>query len=1511
MGAAYVDLNPGERPVPPGGLKAGRLGRIDRGPRPHRADTTPVPSIEPGTFGIEDKHIRDLITLFEQHQVIVVHAPTGSGKSTFLPWRLLNPPDPYPHDAITRHGTIVVTQPRIEATQGIPRFLASKLHGAAVGAGVDIGFRHSKAVDKSDSRNRLLFATDGTLLNMIRRGELNSCSTVVIDEAHERSLNIDLILALVRRQLVMLPQLRLLIVSATINTDSFVSFFGPEISATAISMPGKPDNPVYERWRGSEEIPTSQWPARMAGEVAHRTLEILQWMAGGPRPADIPIHVPCYNGDILAFLPGTRMIKAAVAELGELIEEDDHLQGAVEVLPLYAELPQRQRARALRPENRSQRTKWRVIVSTNIAETSLTIDGIRHVVDSGLINSTEWDSSTLTTVVRPKPHSRSGLLQRRGRAGRTASGIWHCLFSRTQFEALPFETPPEIVRAPLERVVLTAAAAGISDSAALKWLEPGPPEGELRRATATLRGIGAITADGDPTPFGTELAASPEAFDAAAVLMCADEAGVAVEAATVLAAVRDRRWVKVLRWSDNWPAVTRLHADRVHSALLSECRDDLDAVLLLFHLWEMAEPGERSAVSKRYLLDDGALRSILEARAKLLQSLQSRTKTVEIRPVEPGLADRLRRVIAWSSPNALYGAAEEGWRPVLVPRADREVVTRLHSGAVSELDSDTLISRGGRTPEFLASLVRDRRIQWISPLQDPADRVTLSFCVALTHNHLSDDVPLLAHVAGHGIAAAAKPPLVIPGERIRAELVGERRDGIQVRRIFSEAPLLVPDLHLTELEDAVPETGDLDQRSGERADLGSLEPDLSSAVEFLDSDDSALPSSEAEDTALQDNPYAELEIVSTGFDAQHPIVAVTGVVDGVVYAEPDPIAAAESFAARFRPGSECRVLVKEIRTLNRDRTRVLVGQEPTTGVNVPISAIEIGFGVRYSMLDDRMVGSWRNLAVVGTDPSNALVALSALPWTVGVLTRIAKNGAAPLTATIVDAASDQIWLALEADGLRIRSEDPPIAVGIPSDYLPLRPQELSVGQTVRVLPLKSRPRRSEVDLDVDNFHLPTGPFQRRGKTLTLDGEVTPTDVLAMYRAMQTLSPAEQIAMGRALERLVARTLRPRLRVIDTTGLQALAGRVRSTATILETNTERITVRTDTGLVTSIVNAHLAWPGRPIPTLSAGQTVEAFIDEVDVAKGRAYLSLRHPDEDPLRLIDDARSYRGLVVDSNRAGLLVNCADLPETVFIPSSETMVSGKNPRPEANTHVSFKVIEVDIERRRIVASLAQYRRQWSLPNDLTAVLRNRDRIDPNRLRPLVGDTPHLRIDERQNLVVRWSSELGGVPPEIAAGVIDDLVSGQVTEIVVPFLWPISTSEFRATLAADFRALLGNEKVEQQWHTYVVHPSRIAAEAIVETIRGAFPYRIVATGLRCASAGQFASALRAFREAERTRGQEAARLTFERPLNYVDLAVGDTWEAFAQRLASHSLTLTEPKYCVDSRIQWVSTGPVT
>jgi len=208
-------------------LDAGRLGKLTHYDRLHRTVETTAKFHLPNSdidFGIKDENFLELKEKLDNNQVVVVVGPTGSGKSTFLPYRLLAPPEPIARDYFTRFGQIIVTQPRLQATRTIPEFVARDLHGCSLGAGGEIGFIH-RGDRSADNHTKLIYCTDGTLINWIATGKLSDIGIIVIDEAHERSLNIDVILGLQKLKLPLYPQLKVIIASATIDTDLFRNYF--------------------------------------------------------------------------------------------------------------------------------------------------------------------------------------------------------------------------------------------------------------------------------------------------------------------------------------------------------------------------------------------------------------------------------------------------------------------------------------------------------------------------------------------------------------------------------------------------------------------------------------------------------------------------------------------------------------------------------------------------------------------------------------------------------------------------------------------------------------------------------------------------------------------------------------------------------------------------------------------------------------------------------------------------------------------------------------------------------------------------------------------------------------------------------------------------------------------------------------------------------------------------------------------------------------------------------------
>jgi HrpA-like RNA helicase len=806
------------------------LGRFDRADRPHVAKDTQPPPLDPNKFGIKDDRLVEMFDFFKQDpglQVAVVVGPTGSGKSTYFPFRLIELPESFkgpagderssywtvpieteedlaaareevehtplslgqrrfykdrPDDPraeehqvsgpegldprmFHRYGQVVITQPRIQATRGIPRYIAGAMMGCELGAGHDVGFRHSESPN-SDWSTKLAFVTDGTLITWIAKGELDKINTIMIDEAHERSLNIDIIIGLLTQLLPRYPRLRLLIASATISSDLFINHFNQHLpkrydaagnllpNCRLMNFEGKsfkvsphfrtaapldyyredlPAGPEGEKdWEGKYRA-----PGEIHTEVADQALEILEAMYcteanGGyledqeegssePRKIDITER----QGDILCFLHGEKPIQNCVTEIKK--RGEDVLAGKAElkVLPLYTTLKQSEQDEALmerpqphaqlqdaileqleaflngtprgdilailnnagkihelcdllraaiqsptRKKNKDQEEPnplyelreqvdflpWftpltarqlfednperaelqipphdpgkirvvisttrhlsalpddnyahrielppeerRVVISTNVAETSLTIHGILHVVDSGLINQNKWDQTTKTSNVAPILQSRAGCKQRWGRAGRLQAGDAWLLYTRDQFgKDDEDENPercfisysrPEITRSPLEQVLLTAKKAGVEslDASSFPWLDAPDPR-ELARSKESLEMKGALDPDGDLTEHGVELGNMRNEPHVGNLIVMADRFACALEMATVIsmASVGLKR---ILSFDKEWDEQTIQDVRRKQAQVLEGCSDDLDAALKLVACWEEA-----------------------------------------------------------------------------------------------------------------------------------------------------------------------------------------------------------------------------------------------------------------------------------------------------------------------------------------------------------------------------------------------------------------------------------------------------------------------------------------------------------------------------------------------------------------------------------------------------------------------------------------------------------------------------------------------------------------------------------------------------------------------------------------------------------------------------------------------------------------------------------------------------------------------------------------------------------
>jgi ATP-dependent helicase HrpB len=405
---------------------------------------------------------------------VLLEAPTGSGKSTLVPIALL--------DADWLRGQrILLLQPRRPAARMIATRLALLL-GEPVGRRVGFQIRFERQIG---SECRIEVITEGILTRRLQSDPLlDGVGLLIFDEFHERSLHTDLALALALDSIAgARPDLRLLLMSATLDAHSLDGIL---VNATRIRGEGR---------RFPVEIRHLERPPRE---------DLVSGVITAARAA-----LEAHRGDLLVFLPGTREIQECVRRLRALVGD------ALDVLPLHGSLPIDAQALALTTPESGRR---RVIVATDIAETSLTIPGIDVVIDSGWGRRPRFDPGSGLTRLVTEPIARASAEQRAGRAGRTAPGICYRLWSQAHEQRRPARRTPEILDADLAALVLELRLWGVSDSADLQWID-APPQPAVEQATALLQRLGALDDRGAITPLGRRMAELPVHPRQAAMLL--------------------------------------------------------------------------------------------------------------------------------------------------------------------------------------------------------------------------------------------------------------------------------------------------------------------------------------------------------------------------------------------------------------------------------------------------------------------------------------------------------------------------------------------------------------------------------------------------------------------------------------------------------------------------------------------------------------------------------------------------------------------------------------------------------------------------------------------------------------------------------------------------------------------------------------------------------------------------------------------------------------------------------
>ena len=551
----------------------------------------------------------EIAAAIEAHQVVIVAGETGSGKTTQLPKIAL---------ALGRER-IAHTQPRRIAARAIAERVAEEL-GVELGGLVGYQVRFT---DRASRDTRIRLMTDGILLNAIHRDrELRAYDTIIIDEAHERSLNIDFLLGYLKTLLPRRPDLKVIITSATIDPESFAQHF-------ADPKTGEPA-PIIE-------VSGRSYPV----EIRYRPLEERDLFdAIGEAIDELSREAP---GDVLVFLSGEAEIRDAADSLSG--------RARLEVLPLYGRLSAAEQHRVF--ERRAGGGSRRIVLATNVAETSLTVPGIRYVVDAGTARISRYSARSKVQRLPIEAISQASAKQRSGRSGRTSDGIAIRLYAEDDYESRPEFTEPEIRRTGLASVILQMLALGLGDIAGFPFLTP-PDQRGIADGLGLLQELGAIeTAKGGRkahpriTQIGRELSRLPIEPRFARMVVEARRHGAVPQVLAIVAGltvqdVRER------------PQAERAKADQFHARFA----DPLGDLMTLLNLWNYLQ--EQQAA-----LSSSAFRRL--CKAEYLNFLRVREWMDLVRQLERAAGVRIRlprsskgeeSVSAGSTSDAGGGSAE-------------------------------------------------------------------------------------------------------------------------------------------------------------------------------------------------------------------------------------------------------------------------------------------------------------------------------------------------------------------------------------------------------------------------------------------------------------------------------------------------------------------------------------------------------------------------------------------------------------------------------------------------------------------------------------------------------------------------------------------------------------------------------------------------------------------------------------------------------------------------------------
>lgn len=627
-----------------------------------RYEHRPHPELMPGLPITEASE--EIIKAIQEHQVVIVAGETGSGKTTQLPKLALAA-------GRGRTGLIGHTQPRRIAARSVAARIADEF-GENLGDSVGYSVRFT---DKTSDDTFIRLMTDGILLSEIGQDRfLNKYDTIIIDEAHERSLNIDFLLGFLRQLLPRRRDLTVIVTSATIDVERFSKAFQ---GAPVIEVSGR-SYPVDIWYRPIEDMPEEV--GDHIGAVVHACRELCT----------------VGSGDILVFLSGEREIRDAADALGSATRS---MKGPpIEIVPLFARLSAAEQNKVFAPH-----TGRRIVLATNVAETSLTVPGIRYVVDVGTARISRFSNRLKVQRLPIEPVSQAAANQRAGRCGRVAEGVCIRLYSEEDFQSRPEFTDPEILRTNLASVILTMAALRLGNVESFPFIDP-PEARHIRDGRALLFELGALAhsahdapgnARGDRvTPVGRSMARLPIDPRLGRMILASAEHGCTGEVLTITAAlsIQDPR---------ERPVAAQAQADQCHARYKDPKSDYMTWLNLWKHLMEQQDALSSSAF-RRYCREN----YLNYVRVREWQDIRGQLRSLA-KDAQAGLHGSPRNNNS-SSKNAALDVDSSSSHPDIIHQA---ILTGLlsHVGVWDERSKDYVGARGARFAIFPGSALARKR----------------------------------------------------------------------------------------------------------------------------------------------------------------------------------------------------------------------------------------------------------------------------------------------------------------------------------------------------------------------------------------------------------------------------------------------------------------------------------------------------------------------------------------------------------------------------------------------------------------------------------------------------------------------------------------------------------------------------------------------------------------------------------------------------------------------------------